>query len=426
LRELESEPIYPHGPARGSQRISKHFGMPTQFIKDTWAKPAPATVLLFLCLALQATAGDITRGTSFADGQRVSAAQLHQLVDSATINNTFYTGKAIDSTPLDSDYLLVYSPALLGFYKMTLGTAFLFNTNLITEQTEKLYPAAGDFLLLYDASGAALKKINWNLIETNLFYFLNVNSNASQFFQAGYSNAPFTNLPPLTTPILNDDQFWIEHDTNAAGSHTNFSGYALTAAGYITNSTTISVFSFPATNTPQTNAGSLLLSTNCVVNIFAPASTNYSISYTNIGMTNYAVTNVSISTNSQIGSMTLGGLFQLLDLARPRSEKFTSGEFDLALSGYCSTNHGLGGAPQVCRWVLVCKTNDASYIVGNEVSATCFYDSSSGAPAGFGASATNVFLSVPSSHQTIVGTNGSGQSLTLVRWKAKAYAEYWP
>ena len=109
--------------------ISRHFGMSVDFIKHTWSRPfKKKAVVNLIILALlwhsyPVQSADITPGTSFTDGQTVSAAQL-ALLASGTINTSFYTSKTIDPTPLSSDYLLVYSPTLLGFYKVTSGNLF--------------------------------------------------------------------------------------------------------------------------------------------------------------------------------------------------------------------------------------------------------------------------------------------------------------
>ena len=41
FREVENEPIYKHGPARGARRIEKLLGMPASHINEVWRRPMP-------------------------------------------------------------------------------------------------------------------------------------------------------------------------------------------------------------------------------------------------------------------------------------------------------------------------------------------------------------------------------------------------
>jgi len=201
LAAIENEPKWKNGPTRSAKDISRYFGMPTSFIRDTWQKPVVALIAL-LCGAslLTVKAGDLTRGITFANGQQVSASQLHQLVDQATINTSFITGKPINPAPLASDTFLLYSPTLSGFYRSTLDQFLLSNPNLITGQSEKTTPISGDYLLLWDSVGASLVKVSAGhlaLNNTNLLTYL------------------FTNAPTVTNPTNGDRVLMWSTGTNS-------------------------------------------------------------------------------------------------------------------------------------------------------------------------------------------------------------------
>lgn len=201
LAAVESEPLFRHGPARGASRIAKHFGMSTQFIKDTW-KRAPLIAVMFIALA--ANAGDFQSGVNFSDGQTVSAAQMNNIVNNATVNNSLISGKPVDPAPLGSDTLLIFSPTLNGLYRLTLNSGVLQNPALITAQSEKTTPISADYLLLWDSVGLALKKVSAGNLALN---------NTNVVFGAPFMQA--TNLDPqVKVPISN-------YGTNAVTTASN-------------------------------------------------------------------------------------------------------------------------------------------------------------------------------------------------------------
>lgn len=125
---------------------------------------------LLLVLPLLAFGSDITRNVTFSDGSRLSASGLHGLLDTATISPTFYT-RHDTATSLDgSDYFLVSSSPYTDFRKITASAALYANTALITSPAEDYAPQSADYVLTYDASGAALAKVRLaNLLSTNLY-----------------------------------------------------------------------------------------------------------------------------------------------------------------------------------------------------------------------------------------------------------------
>ena len=168
LKEVENEPLFKHGPARGASRIAKSFGMSADTIRREWSKPVPLILFILCLLTFSSKAGDITAGQTFQDGQTVNAAQLMNLVNLATINSQFISAKPIDPAPLTSDTFVLYSPTLGGLYRITLGSAVLSNTNLITTQTEKTVPVSGDYLLMLDSVTGSFAKVSiGNLVLNN-------------------------------------------------------------------------------------------------------------------------------------------------------------------------------------------------------------------------------------------------------------------
>ena len=164
LRELESEPIYKHGPARGARRIAKYFGQSAESIKRVWARPPLA--ILFACITLvQAHAGDLQTGETFTDGQTVHASDLNQAINGATLQTPAITAKPLNPAPGYSDYILGYSPASGNLYKTTIQN-FLANVQSITLLPSG-YPIGTnqDLFSFYSAANTNLQNITFaNLV----------------------------------------------------------------------------------------------------------------------------------------------------------------------------------------------------------------------------------------------------------------------
>lgn len=188
LKELETQPRYKHGPNYSARDISKHFGMPTDFIKQTWSKPLPKAIACFLVaflFILPAKAVNyITAGETLQDGQTVHAQDLMNLVQNAIIGPGFYYSQPIDNTPLQSDYLVLYSPTLGGLYKATLLNAFLNNPQSITllPNGTPVYTNQ-DLFAFYSAAGTNLESIT----ASNLANFFSTYANPS-LFPFAYTN----------------------------------------------------------------------------------------------------------------------------------------------------------------------------------------------------------------------------------------------
>jgi hypothetical protein len=135
LKAIENEPIYKHGPCRGASRIAKYFGMgDASSIRKTWERPYRKRTRMpvaALCVAVGASllfgsvrtaeAQYITPGVTLLNGQTVYASTLNQLVADAIIGPGFISSQPINPSPLQSDYILEYSPTLLGLYKITVS-----------------------------------------------------------------------------------------------------------------------------------------------------------------------------------------------------------------------------------------------------------------------------------------------------------------
>jgi hypothetical protein len=104
---------------------------------------------------------------------------------------------------------------------------------------------------------------------------------------------------------------------------------------------------------------------------------------------------------------------------------FVSLEYVLVSGLIVNTNHGLGVAPSQVNWVLICKTAELGFAVGDEINcANVYNDSTAKQNFSFGANSTNVFISAvnTSTHGVRRKDNGNDATLTAGSWRAKVYA----
>lgn len=102
---------------------------------------------------------------------------------------------------------------------------------------------------------------------------------------------------------------------------------------------------------------------------------------------------------------------------------FVTAEYSLSSGAIANTNHGFGTVLTSARWVLICKTNDVSFTVGDEVDAQCFYESGSRPQFVTGSTSTNMFASLKSLAILVRRKdNGNEDSITAASWKLKGYA----
>ena len=192
LRELESEQIYKHGPARGAGRIGQHFGMSAERIKKIWAKPFSALFIFMACLS--SFAGPLSAGVNFVDGQTVHAADLNNLVNNGNVNPSLISGQPADATPLQGDFIILYSPTLNGLFKATLLSVVYNNSQSIT-----LLPAGNpnftnaDKFAFYNAASTNNQAVTFS----NLVLNIATNFNLSVIHLTYTNPASGTNIPFL-------------------------------------------------------------------------------------------------------------------------------------------------------------------------------------------------------------------------------------
>lgn len=150
--------------------------------------------------------------------------------------------------------------------------------------------------------------------------------------------------------------------------------------------------------------------------------------------TNIPVSYVKWTTNTILGASTYGTNTALSLSSDFRLETntlsvvystFISGEYAFDIAGsIVSTNHSLGTTPSYVRAVLVCKTNDLSWVVGDEVGLESVYNSAGGTSFNITATATQIKLigNVASASHAMIKSDGNGQNITTVRWRLKIYA----
>lgn len=110
------------------------------------------------------------------------------------------------------------------------------------------------------------------------------------------------------------------------------------------------------------------------------------------------------------------------------NKMFVSSETSFAASDHgllAAVPHGLALTPTWTRWVFVCKTNESSYAVGDEVDAAGAVDSGSGGiHLNYGANSTFVFITARNNNniQLINQSSGAFFTPTTDYWKLKCYA----
>jgi len=287
LAAVESEPIYKHGPARGASRISEYFGMSTKFIKKQWAKP-PIVCLLILLAACESSlgSGQLNPGLTFVDGQTVHAADLNNLVANATANPLLISSQPIDNTPVQSDYLLLYSPTLGGtLNRVSLQYLFLNGTSITSLSPGTPNYFNSDLFSFYSASATNNQSITFS----NLVLDIASNLNPALInFAPTNNNAGATNLPWLPSqpsqfsgPNTNNQPYTIYWGTNGIPYQVPLSNLEASAARDMGSNYFIP-FMFQEVFQPFT-----LYGTNPVANPWNNNGTNVT----------FAITNIYIGTN---------------------------------------------------------------------------------------------------------------------------------
>lgn len=387
------------------RQIERETGFSRDHIRKIWN----FLLIGLLLLGLNANAADINKGYSFTPTDRVTNTKLNNLVDQATINPSFLSDKTA-AQPLSSDSFLFYQASSGLFRKATLDALNLSNTNLIIGQIEDDMPATNDFLLTFDTSAGSYKKVPFNAIWTNAdFVFSRTNWSTPNIFSTyflAYDGGAWAKVT-RSNLFYQYGQFAYITDLTVHGAPTNadyfmvYDTFAninkrLTLAGMITNAPTVS--------SALTN-GDLIL--------------GYSTNTTNFAQFRLSQIRDYVTNNSPTLALTnhIPVTFVSAEVAVPGAGGTT-----------INTNHGFVAAPQMVRAVLVCKTADANYAVGDEVDV---HGSDQGSDVNFnvGANATNVFL-VTRQVATIrvINKTASGGLASIVNgsWKLKIYATYFP
>ena len=274
--------------------------------------------ILFLFLATATLAQDINPGISFADGQRITAAQLLQLVNQATINPAFYTAKIIQTQVNTNDVILVYSPSS-GVFHQVAGSALLSNPSIITGSAAGT-PEAVDQFLFYSIGSAALKNVtSSNLaiallpwLPINSFVYTNLTNWSGPFVPSQTNNQPYflvwdTNGVPkgqslsnLYSALLSTNSIalnqlvtnWLDAATVITNPPVNVTTNTLSTNSFVLLATSVSV----GTNTIPTNTVFKIISVDNLATYFNPLPVTTSCRFNGtITGTNAAYRSVNVS-----------------------------------------------------------------------------------------------------------------------------------
>lgn len=118
-----------------------------------------------------------------------------------------------------------------------------------------------------------------------------------------------------------------------------------------------------------------------------------------------------------------GGTIFVTNLPAASLSAFSSIEYSLSSGQIADTNHSLGSTPRFLNWVMICKTSDNGYAVGDEVPVSAVQNSTGDPSFVGGANATNVFIVFASSGASIRNkSTGNLGTITTARWNTKCYA----
>lgn len=383
--------------------------------------------LLIALAGLTADAVEIVRRTTLSDGGVLYASDLHNLVDTATIGSGFYNDQQTVAALSSGNFFLILDASTGLYRRVTAQTVLYGNTGLFTGQTVTTTAPWYDSLLMYDPTNNAYRTI----LSSNLFY----------------SASPFLNVPSFV--------FWTTNGYTLPAWSGSFGANAVNPPSLLVLGTNNSAAQWQ----PLSNALSSFaydLGTNYSIpftfrQLFNPfglygtnASTNLWGVFTNFAVTSLVQTVVGTNTTlsntdfvpiySQLQgtntTATLLALAQFISNSLPRFPVgWTSYEYTVTSAGAANsimvTNHGLPGRPQFLSGVLVCKTAEFEFSIGDEIPLENM-GANNGVPIGFGASSTNAWLNSRFALQVFDKTNGTIRTLTAGSWKAKLKAMYWP
>jgi hypothetical protein len=396
-----------------------------------------------LAVGLTLHAADINKGYTFQPGEKnVTHTKLNNLVEAATINTSFFTGKSAITNAEGADILLLYSPTLAGFRKISWNSLLLGNSAFITSQTEDTSPATNDHVLIVSAADATYKKVPLSslaLPNTGLIGDLPLLA-SSNFLQSAFVpilNDGTNNKVPIST-LLEGWSLYPFTNRTATTTQTNEDKLLIwdSAAGVNKTITVQAWFTNPPASSTFTNEDSFLYWSS-VTN--ATDGTNGRLKRLTLSglWTNPPITTVwtntdtipiwSTATNGPGGTNPTMARVAISSLLQTRT--FTTAEF--LLPGPNNTTnlaHNLPGTPQSVFWVLVCKTADLNYAIEDELAFTSFVDTGGNGRNPFvpGANTTNIFVLQGDNARTRNKTTANLENITAASWRIKAYATWQP
>lgn len=179
-----------------------------------------------MCLAVRAQ--DISAGYTPVDGQRLTAAQLLQLVNQATIQPAFLTSKSFQGAPAAGDLFLVYSVSSGTFHKLTATSLLYTNIAIISSQTAYPTTIPAATFLFFDPTNQWLGQIT----ESNLARLVSSGIVASNlvFYTTNGLQLPAYNPSQTAT---NNPLYVVVFDTNGVPSSLTLSNLFSAYQGYI-------------------------------------------------------------------------------------------------------------------------------------------------------------------------------------------------
>lgn len=248
----------------------------------------------------------------------------------------------------------------------------------ITEQTDiGAATVAGDYLIIYDASADALRKVALSgLLYANQVSFANLETDF------------IADATAKTTPVAADIFLIADSAASNASKRATFAQVlAAIPAASITYAMLDTDFIADATaKTTPVVADTLLIADSAAANITKKCT-----------------------------------ITQLLTALR-----FTGSNTALPGAGAAisAQPHGLGAVPRTVRWVMVCTTTDLGYSVSDEVPLESFTNDSGSRPAFTPrADATNLNLVQTASTIRVARVSDASQeTIATANWRLKAYA----
>lgn len=279
-------------------------------------------IILGIFLTFSATASELIRGTTLADGQQLFASDLHSLVDTATVGVQFYNDQQTTPSLSSGYYFLILDAGNQVYRRVTAQTVLYGNTNMWINQVAASTVQSNATVLFYDPTNNYLRSITVSNLFQSCAPFLGVqhmlfaatNSLSTNTFQQllpSYPNASVDYGPTNSLQLL----VW---DTNGVSK-------TMTVSNFI-NSFYAPFYTNNGASWWWTNAFQpwLIYPTNSTTNAWG-YSTNFAI--TNLFFTNSVVpTNspysnniptlvdtdkVPVSVASQLGTNTTASLLAL-------------------------------------------------------------------------------------------------------------------